>query len=418
VVSGWETPHDIKIGDCGSIGQYGGEGDPQAVSSLTMELTLVTSETLLAHVVSRFAPRQWENVATESLRYLLARPAGQPAIQALLAPLGFEPGHLTWRAQASATDDSSIPDLVGNDAQGHHVLIVEGKFWASLTENQPITYLNRQSRQFPDAPSAHLLMFLVPRNRVELISAELEARLGARHTMVGPFTVLDRDGRRVVVVSWGHGLAQLQVAFEDARDEQGIADLAQLRGLCDRADVEAVLPIAAEEVGSDRGRRLYDFCDLVDQATNALVATGAASTRGLRATAGKGWYGRGIRAQGGTQLSLMVSAWGWGTRYPTPWWIRIWPQSRETAAAVRALESDPGIGYIGESQDGTIEVGIQPPLGVEGDAVRDELVRVTGTLCAALPPVDDSSATHSTISNDESPTESDLLSTADEIEPR
>jgi hypothetical protein len=95
----------------------------------------VTSQTLLAHVVSRFAPRQWENIATESLRYLLARPAGQPAVQALLAPLGFDPGHLTWHSQASVADDPSIPDLVGNDAEGRHVLIVEGKFWASLTEN-------------------------------------------------------------------------------------------------------------------------------------------------------------------------------------------------------------------------------------------------------------------------------------------
>lgn len=376
----------------------------------------MTSETLLAHVVSRFAPRQWENIATESVRYLLARPAGEPAVRALLAPLGFDPGHLTWRSQASATDDPSIPDLVGNDAQGRHVLVVEGKFWASLTENQPVTYLNRQSNQFSDAPGAHLLMFLVPRNRVELISAELEARLGVRHTMAGPFTVLDCDGRRVVVVSWRHLLGHLQVAFEDARDEQGLADLAQLRGLCDRADVEAVLPISAEEVGSDRGRRLCDFCDLVDQVTNALVATGAASTRGLRATAGKGWYGRYMLAPVGTQLRLAVSADNWAYRYPTPWWIRIWPQSQETAAAVRALDSDPGIGYIDENPDGTLAVGIQPPLGVENDAVLAELVRVTGMICAALPLADDSRAAPGTTFNDESPPSSDPVSMADEIE--
>lgn len=260
-------------------------------------------------------------------------------------------------------------------------------------------------------------MFLVPRNRVEMISAELETRLGVQHTMAGPFTVIDRDGRRVVVVSWGHTLAQLQVAFEDARDAQGIADLAQLRGLCDRADVEAILPIAAEEVGSDRGRRLHDFCDLVDQVTNALVAVAAADTRGLRASGGKGWYGRYMKAPGGTQLRLAVSAADWGYRYPTPWWIRVWQASRETAAAVRALESDPGIGCIAESHDGTIEIGIQPPLGVESDAILAELVRVTGRLCAALSPVDDSSTVPGTTFNDESPAGSGPLSTADEIEP-
>ena len=350
---------------------------------------MTTSETLLAHVVSRFTPRQWENVATESLRYLLVRPAGQPAIQALLAPLGFDPGHLIWRSQASGTEDSSVPDLVGNDEVGRHVLTVEAKFWASLTENQPVTYLSRQSSQFPDEPGAHLLIFLVPRKRVAMITAELQGRLVAQHTTAGPFTVIDRDGRRVVVVSWAHMLGQLEVAFQDARDAQGIADLAQLRGLCDRADVEAVLPIAAEEVGTDRGRRLHDFCDLVDEAANALAAMSAADTRGLRAASGKGWYGRYLRAPGGAVLRLAVSAVDWGYRYPTPWWIRISQAPRAVAEAVRALESDPGIGCIAESEDGTIQIGIRPPLGVESDAVLAELIRVTSMVCAALPPIDD-----------------------------
>ena len=223
--------------------------------------------------------------------------------------------------------------------------------------------------------------------------------------------VLDGDGRRVVVVSWRHMLGHLQVAFEDGRDEQGLADLAQLRGLCDRADVEAVLPIAAEEVGSDRGRRLCDFCDLVDQVTNALVAKAVASTRGLRATGGKGWYGRYMLAPGGTQVRLAVSADNWAYLYPTPWWIRIWSQSRETAAAVRALDSDPGIGYIAENSDGTLAVGIQPTLGVESEAILAELVRVTGMICTALPPVEDSSAAPGTTSSDEPPTGNDSRST-------
>lgn len=41
-------------------------------------------DSLLAHVVSRFSARQWEDIATESLRYLLdghadAQPVQQPS---------------------------------------------------------------------------------------------------------------------------------------------------------------------------------------------------------------------------------------------------------------------------------------------------------------------------------------------------
>src|SRR5215471_5910067 len=34
-----------------------------------------------------------------------------------------------------------------------------------------------------------------------------------------------------------------------------------------------------------------------------------------------------------TQVRLAVAAEEWGYRYPTPWWIRIWPESPEDAAA-------------------------------------------------------------------------------------
>ncbi len=47
------------------------------------------SRSLLAHVVSRFAPRQWENVATESLLYLLGKQAAEQAVASLVAPAGF-----------------------------------------------------------------------------------------------------------------------------------------------------------------------------------------------------------------------------------------------------------------------------------------------------------------------------------------
>jgi hypothetical protein len=100
------------------------------------------TDSLLAQVVSRFIPRQWENVATESLRYLLSAGAGAAPAR-VLAPFLALPSQLTWRAQVSSTEDPSIPDLVGEDEQGRPGVIIEGKFWAALTENQPATYLKR-----------------------------------------------------------------------------------------------------------------------------------------------------------------------------------------------------------------------------------------------------------------------------------
>jgi hypothetical protein len=128
--------------------------------------------------------------ALDALDHLLAaadRPVGVlfidldrfKAVNDLLAPLGFSIHGESWRSQASSADDSSIPDLVA-EVGGRQKLIIEAKFWASLTENQPLGYLDRQSRQF-GADEDRLLVFLAPTRRRHLLTAELEQRMGVRH---------------------------------------------------------------------------------------------------------------------------------------------------------------------------------------------------------------------------------------------
>ena len=49
---------------------------------------------------------------------------------------------LHFRTQVTG-DDATRPDLVGKDQAGREVLLIEAKFWAGLTENQPVSYLER-----------------------------------------------------------------------------------------------------------------------------------------------------------------------------------------------------------------------------------------------------------------------------------
>ena len=72
----------------------------------------------------------------------------QPASQALLLlrllrHTGIAlPQDIRFRAQATGEDDAR-PDLEGRGDETGTMVLLEAKFWAGLTENQPTTYIGR-----------------------------------------------------------------------------------------------------------------------------------------------------------------------------------------------------------------------------------------------------------------------------------
>ncbi len=295
------------------------------------------------------------------------------------------PDALTWRTQASEAADTSRPDLVADDAAGRHLLIVEVKFWASLTPNQPLGYLQRQSRHFADDPAASLLVFLAPQRRLDLLVSELQVRLGVPAGRRGSLPVLTYGDQLVALLSWGQVLSAMETAFTSRGDEEAVRDLAQLRGLCDRADSEAVLPLEPEDVDPERGRRFYEYCDPVDRATDRLIGAGTVDTKKLKATGAKGWYGRYVRARSGQVFRFYVSAQRWGSSYPTPWWLRFWSPSTELVRAMRQLASSGVVAQVELSSDGNLAVALHPPLGVEGERIVAALTEAVTAVCASLP---------------------------------
>ncbi len=107
----------------------------------------MAAETLLAHLTGRFVT-QAENLATESLAFLFARyPLATGAFERFVGAFHADlPGSLKYWPQNWSADDQSIPDLVGVAVGGAQPLVVEAKFWAGLTENQPVTHFCRVVR--------------------------------------------------------------------------------------------------------------------------------------------------------------------------------------------------------------------------------------------------------------------------------
>jgi hypothetical protein len=357
------------------------------------------TDTLLAHVVSKFSARQWENIATEALRFLLEGAAREAPARVVSRFLDL-PAALSWRAQV-ADEGTGIPDLVGEDNEGRPVAMIEGKFWVQLTRHQPSSYLQRQAQHFPAEASkeaagralsgarrSHVLMFLVPTQRQALVAGELAQRMGcaSHHDPDTGLDVVD-NGQLVLVLCWARMLEEVRNCLIEAGDLAGLNNLEQLVGLCDRADREAMLPFTDEDLDTATARRLLDFYDLVDLVTDELVRRRITSTTGLKATSTRAHYGRYQQhAATGVVVQVNFSTWWWAHEYHSPLWLRLWKPDPLVTQAWRELAATKRLAHVaGSEKDGFARAALSIPLGVESHVAVTALADQVEVALAAIP---------------------------------
>ena len=129
----------------------------------------MTSDSLLGHLAWRF-PGTHEDVATEALLYILRKQEGtRAALADLLRSGGADPEPMDSFDTQRVYQRSKKPDLVAFNEE-REVLLVESKFWASLTSQQPNGYLNLMIDKLPAAKN---LLFIAPRARQDGLWEEL-----------------------------------------------------------------------------------------------------------------------------------------------------------------------------------------------------------------------------------------------------
>lgn len=335
-------------------------------------------DSLFGHFASRSG--QPENFATEALNYILNRSStAKSAFLRFVAQSGAElPTDLMFRTQA-AGDDKAIPDLIGMDLDSRQVLLVEAKFWAGLTSNQPITYLKRLP-----SDTDGLLLFVAPALRFDTLWAELLWRcrkegFAVEHSR----TVVSEEFRAInigrtqvlALTSWRAVLAQVLRELETRREHDAASDVRQLQGLCERMDSGAFLPLRSAELTSDTGTRIMQYCEIVNEAIEQAKAAGMASTRGLRPTRGPGFYGR-YFALYGHVCNLQFNAAFWGRLRAPPIWLGI-HELRDKPWSKDALES------LGREQPSRLlsarrdhlAVPINLSIGIEKQDVLSDVLR-------------------------------------------
>ena len=213
---------------------------------------------VLSHIVWQRLPNEVENVATEALTFILNRSDGaRRGITKLLRGVLPDLPDLEFTTQTPI--EGGRPDMTGDDGVQTYVL-VENKFWAGLTENQPHAYLHHLATT---VNHRGVLLIVCPAARATSLWLELTRRLHTTGITTTPTasppgierTAHTSSGPTLALTTWPQLLAALDLETTNEPDTR--ADIEQLRALCHKTDQAAWKPLQAET--------------LTDQATPALM---------------------------------------------------------------------------------------------------------------------------------------------------
>lgn len=349
--------------------------------------------TLLAHISPRLSSGE-ENLATEALCFVLNQsPTTRKGfIDFLARVLNRQLPDMSFRTQAGHSD-GTIPDLVGIDSTGRPTVYIESKFWAGLTDSQPVGYLKRLQREGGSG-----LVIVAPENRLGTLWPTLVERCGPNDP-TRPGCHEAADHRRLeadslpplVLTGWNAVLQNLLHAATTAGDIAASEDLRQIKGLCDNMEDAGFLPLRLEELTGNVPRRILDYCGLVDDLMSSLDTQRLVDIKRLKASGGSGYYGRWIRLKGnGARISWDARL--WAKVHPTPLWLQVLgPAFKPSAAVLDALapwiSTDPPRAFVGVDDTGGVFVPLILPTAHERHLVLQSLVDQVRSVYDLVPEV-------------------------------
>jgi hypothetical protein len=214
---------------------------------------------LLAMLLGSGLVRQPEVVVTRSLAWLCSLPGARPAMNALIAGAGLEPGeNPSWYAEVRA-DSGARTDLEcwwGEPPLPR--VVVEAKIGAPLAAGQIADYIADLTRRVSGGDRDVLVVVLVPLYRCGEAALVLDEAL----SMCGHPPI------RAAVWSYDGVLGALADVLP------GSGDLEQLRGFVEAREAFDVKPFTENELAARAEDRRADLVRVLDQATVSFFASG------------------------------------------------------------------------------------------------------------------------------------------------
>jgi hypothetical protein len=203
-------------------------------------------QSLLGQFYNRIKGSQ-EDIASEGLVYILKQSLESRKVinQIVKVNTDLTFSDLSFQTQ-NVGKDLERPDISGKDETGKEVLLIEAKFWASLTHNQPNGYLKRLKDNT-------VLFFLVPTLRTRTVFEEVKSRILEEYQDLEIDTenlkiLIKSSNKHIFIKSWNEVLNSIKSKIEQTNNITLLSDLNQIIGLCETIDQNSFQPITDEDL--------------------------------------------------------------------------------------------------------------------------------------------------------------------------
>jgi hypothetical protein len=335
-------------------------------------------ESLLGQFYNRIKGSQ-EDIASESLTYILSKSsrARQAINQIVKLDTGLNFADLTFQTQVTG-DNLERPDISGINADGKEKLLIEAKFWASLTSNQPNEYLKRLGEN-------SVLIFLVPSLRVRAVFDEVYRRIKEEFNNVDIENERQKikivnSNKYVLVKSWNEILNSVKFELIQENNQTLLSDIDQIIGFCDAIDNDSFHPIVDDDLSPAIPKRIMSYYDIVDKVVDEIKnRLDFASTKGLNRSRHKYGYRRYFTINKiGFGIDFELSL--WAKKADTPFWLSVgliikdsnyWTRTDAFIKVCKNIADKFNLHFI-DKKDDTL-ISLPPKLNVTEDEVVNDM---------------------------------------------
>lgn len=299
------------------------------------------ASSLLAHLLPHIRGSQ-EDIATYSLQYLLSqsKELNRAFTKRLFDVLHIGNNYdLQFICQATGkNEEKERPDMAGLDSRGNEKILLEMKFYASLTPNQPLTYLDRI-----ESCNGEGLVFVCPYARQTNLWSKLIELCKGRNIEIIDERCVKVNGIKLAIMTWTE-IIELLKQVSDFSAIRYSSDVAQLEGYCNQIDSDAFVPFTAEDLSAKMANKAERYYQVVDEVIELLCMDGKYQTskKGLKATGYRKGYVRYLYINEQTiSLNYDRDMWKNPDCEETPFWIAIsqnWKQSNKILEKLNAFQ--------------------------------------------------------------------------------